>query len=166
MTRLSPRITRNGLIDCLGRLAITHAVTLKPNHKGERATEEFLRSAFNVFDREVNHSLLGPRFHDPKKRHLRTEAWGIIEGLPFAGHIHAGFRVVPERWADFERLFQPLTPSLNLNPVRANPWVARIVGGTSVVERITDAHGWLTYCTKDFGSIDASDRIMFLPPVA
>lgn len=162
MTTPSLTANRHGWIECLERVPITHAVTLKPNHKGERATEQFLRGAFIRFDREVNKTLLGPRFNRPSKRHLRTQAWGIIEGLPFAGHIHAGFRVARDRWDDFERLFQPLTSSLNINPVRANPWVARIIGGTSVVERITDAHGWLSYCTKDFTNIDASDRIMFL----
>lgn len=157
------RSYRCGWVKFLASLPITHAVTLKPNHKAERASESFLRSAFIRFDRDVNKALFGPRFNRPSKRHLRTEAFGIIEGLPFAGHIHAAFHVARERWSDFERLFQPLTSDLNMNPVRANPWAARIVGGTSVVEPLVDAQGWLDYCTKNFTNIDVSDRIMFMP---
>lgn len=154
---------RDSMVEFLINRGYTHAVTLKPNHKAERASEPFLRSAFLRFDREVNKALLTSRFNRPSKRHLRTEAVGIIEGLPHTGHIHAAFRVAPQRWHDFERMFQPLTRYLNMNPVRANPWAARVIGGTSEVERISDAQGWLSYCTKHFTDIDAFDRIMFLP---
>ena len=155
--------TRQAWVEFLSEQAYTHAVTLKPNHKAERATAQFLRSAFVRFHRDVDQALLGSRYHRPAKRHLRTEAVGIIEGLPFTGHIHAAFRVAPGRWADFERLFQPLSSKITVKASRANPWVARITGGTTVVERITDARGWLSYSTKGFGDIDAADRIIFLP---
>lgn len=79
------------------------------------------------------------------------------------GHIHAVFRVLPDRWADFEGLFRPMTADIPINPRKLNPWAARIVGGTSVVERIHDAEGWLSYSTKYFGDRDAADRVMFLP---
>ncbi len=141
----------------------THAVTLKPNHKTDRASEAFLRSAFIRFHRDVDQSLLGPRFNRPSKRALRTEAVGIIEGLPQAGHIHAIFRVPRARWADFEALFRPLTTDINVNPKLLNPWAARIIGGTSVAKRVTNAAGWLSYSTKNFWDIDAADRVMFLP---
>ena len=147
----------------LGERAFTHAVTLKPNHRTERASAQFLRSAFVRFHRDVDQFLIGPRYHKLSKRHLRTEAVGIMEGLPLVGHIHAAFRVPPERWIDFEGLFRPLTADTTVNPKWLNPWAARIVGGTSLAERITDAEGWLSYSTKSFADINAPDHIMFLP---
>ena len=155
--------TRRAWIEFLSAQAFTHAVTLKPNNKRCRATDGFLRDAFKRFHRDVDQALLGPRFNAPGKRHLRSFATGIIEGLPTTGHIHAAFRVAENRWEEFERMFQPLTAEINLKPTRANPWEARIIGGTSVVERITDAPGWHRYCTKNFSDIECSDRVIFLP---
>lgn len=163
MMPLSTAATRQAWVEFLGGRGYTHAVTLKPNHRTERATAEFLRSAFTRFHRDVDQALLGPRYNTASKRHLRTEAAGIMEGLPLVGHIHAVFRVAPNRWTDFEGLFRPLTADITINPKRLNPWAARIAGGTSVAERITDAEGWLSYSTKYFTDIDSADRIIFLP---
>lgn len=163
MMPLSPSGTRGAWVQFLADRAYTHAITLKPNYRTERANAGFLRSAFVRFHRDVDQALLGPRFNRPSKRHLRTEAVGIMEGLPLVGHIHAVFRVAPDRWTDFEGLFRPMTGDITINPKRLNPWAARIVGGTSVAERINDAEGWLSYSTKYFTDADAVDRIMFLP---
>ena len=154
---------RRAWISFLGQRAFTHAVTLKPNYRSESATEQFLRAAFVRFHRDVDQFLLGSRYHKPSKRHLRTEAVGVMEGMPFVGHIHAMFRVSPERWTDFEGLFRPLATDMAVNPKWLNPWAARINGGTSAVERLHDADGWFSYATKHFADIDASDRVMFLP---
>lgn len=154
---------RQAWIELLASRGFTHAVTLKPNHRTERATESLLRSAFIRFHRDVDQALLGGRYHRPSRRHLRTEAVGIIEGLPVAGHIHAVFRVSSDRWTDFEALFRPLTFDMTVNPKRLNPWAARVIGGTSVVERMDDVRGWLSYSTKSFSNCDSADRIVFLP---
>ncbi len=154
---------RQAWVGFLGEREFTHAVTLKPNHRTEKATAQFLRSAFVRFHRDVDQFLIGPRYHKPSKRHLRTEAVGIVEGLPHAGHIHSVFRVPPDRWADFESLFRPLTADITVNPKWLNPWVWRIVGGTTRVERLTDTEGWLSYSTKHCTDMNAADRIMLLP---
>lgn len=160
---LSPADARQAWIKLLGGRGFTHAVTLKPNHRTERATAQFLRSAFVRFHRDVDQVLLGPRYDRLSRRHLRTEAVGIMEGLPLVGHIHSVFRVAPDRWTDFEGMFRPIATDITVNPKRLNPWAARVIGGTSVVERITDAEGWLSYSTKSFWDRDAADRIVFLP---
>ena len=154
---------RNAWVRFLGARGFTHAVTLKPNHRTEKATSHFLRSAFVRFHRDVDQFLIGPRYHEPSKRDRRTEAVGIIEGLPHVGHIHAVFRVPTDRWDDFEGLFRPMTADITVNPKWVNPWAHQIVGGTSVAERLDDAEGWLSYSTKYFTDIDAADRIIFLP---
>lgn len=154
---------RQAWVKFLDERAFTHAVTLKPNHRAERATPHFLRNAFVRFHRDIDQFLIGPRYNKASKQHLRTEAVGIMEGLPDAGHIHAVFRLPADRSTDFESLFRPLTGDITVNPKRLNPWAWRIVGGTARVERITDAAGWLFYSTKHFTDIDAADRVMFLP---
>ena len=154
---------RQAWVKFLGGRKFTHAVTLKPNHRTEKATAQFLRSAFVRFHRDVDQFLIGPRYDRPSKRHLRTEAVGVMEGLPYVGHIHAAFRVSTDRWTDFEGLFRPLTADITVNPKWLNPWAYQIVGGTSVVERLDDAEGLLSYSTKSFTDMDAADRIMFLP---
>ena len=163
MTALWNAQTRAAWIAFLAARGYTHAVTLKPNHKTERASEAFLRRAFNTFHRDVDQNLLGPRFNGPSKRALRTEAVGIIEGLPHAGHIHAMFRVPRNRWAEFEAQFRPLAADITVKPKLLNPWAAKIIGGTSVTKRLTSATGWVSYTTKYFADIDAADRVMFLP---
>lgn len=161
--RMTSADARQAWVGFLGEREFTHAVTLKPNHRTEKATAHFLRSAFVRFHRDVDQFLIGPRYHKPSKRHLRTEAVGIVEGLPHVGHIHAVFRVPADRWADFESLFRPLTGDITVNPKWLNPWAWRIAGGTTCVERLTDAEGWLSYSTKHLTDMDAADRIMFLP---
>lgn len=163
MTILTSDRARREWIEFLVAQEYTHAVTLKPNHRAERATAEFLRAAFIRFHRDVDQTLFGPRFHLPSKRSLRSRAVGIVEGLPLTGHIHAAFCIAPENWGRFEGLFQTVPGGPTINPKRANPWTARIVGGTSDVAQITDGHGWLSYCTKNFTGIDDADRIIFLP---
>ncbi|WP_367347808.1 hypothetical protein [Sphingobium yanoikuyae] len=155
--------TRQAWVTFLGQRAFSHAVTLKPNHRTERSSPQFLRSAFTRFHRDVDQFLIGPRYHKPSKRHLRTEAIGIMEGLPLTGHIHAAFRLPADRWNDFEGLFRPLNGDVTVNPKWVNPWAWRIAGGTSHVERITDSDGWMSYSTKYFNEDDVTDRIIFLP---
>lgn len=141
----------------------THAVTLKPNYQSTLATDNFLRSAFRRFHRDVDQILLGSRFNTPEKSAARSLAFGIVEGLPRAGHIHGLFRIANERWDDFEALFRPLDLDRSINPKRLNPWGHRVVGGTSVVERLYDADGWAGYSTKYLFDADSYDRVMILP---
>lgn len=162
MRRSVTRI-RQAWIKFLAGLEFTHAVTLKPNNPRRRATEAFLWDAFLRFHRDVDQALLGSRFNRPAKRHLRSMAVGVIEGLPVTGHIHAFFRVPRSQWEQFERLFQPLTADPTIKPTRVNPWEARIVGGSSEVARISDAEGWAKYCSKEIEDSNWGDRIRFLP---
>lgn len=141
----------------------THAVTLKPNYLTERATPDFLRQAFIRFHQRVDRVLLGPRYNHISKASLRTEAFGVMEGIPNAGHLHAAFKIPEHRWEDFEALFRPLNDNPRVNPHKVNVWAAQIVGGSSVVERITDPAGWYNYSLKMCWDENSSDRMIFLP---
>ncbi len=89
MLSLTSASVRQAWVGFLAEREFTEAVTLKPNYRTtelpnyrtEKATAKFLRSAFVRFHRDVDQFLIGPRYHKPSKRHLCTEAVGIVEGL-------------------------------------------------------------------------------------
>lgn len=95
---------------------------------------------------------------------MRTEAVGIVEGLPDCGHIHGAFRVQPAHWAKFESLFA----DGGGRGARGGIWRKLVPHGTAVVVPIYDAEGWYDYTFKGVWMTDDTDRIVLpsLPVIA
>jgi hypothetical protein len=104
-------------------------------------------------------AILGGRYLKPSKAHLRSNAIGIVEGLPFNGHLHGAFRIAPRNFAKFEQQFTDGT----LSNRRGNIWRRLVPHGSCAVERINDAGGWHRYTFKHVWQTDDTDRIVFLP---
>lgn len=110
--------------------------------------------------------MLGSRFNLPDRAAFRSEAIGIVEGLPDCGHLHGSFKVQPEHWAKFESLFA----DGGTRETRHGIWRKLVPHGTAVVEPIYEAEGWHDYTFKQVWKTSDSDRIVIpplplLPPV-
>lgn len=146
---------RDGFVNFLADQQYTHAVTLKPN--GDRVnSKDALHRLFTVTHMLVQRRLLGPRFHLKKSK--QTPALAFVEGCLATGHLHTAFKVPLEHNVKFESAFA--------DDDRSGLWRKLVPSGTCVVERIYDAHGWLSYSAKNIWQIDDFDRVMILPLLA
>ena len=154
---------KNSWLHFLVTQGYTHAVTFKPNDPRCLATIDALHRLFVKVHMLVDRRMLGSRFARPDRAHLRSQAIGIVEGLPTSGHLHGAFKVRPENQSKFEGLFGDGTTATN----RTGVWRKLAPHGTAVVEPIREAGGWHTYTFKHIWQCDDTDRVVFLPlPVA
>ena len=149
---------KQGWIDFFVAREYTHAVTLKPN-RDRGLSLQTLHTLFCKVHMLMDKKLLGGRFNLPNRRHLRTEAMAIVEGLPDTGHLHGAFKVRPENWEDFERLFKDGTRKAD----RQGLWRKLAPDGTCEVTPMRDPQGWYDYSLKDVWFASDTDRILFLP---
>lgn len=158
---LNMRKTRTnvGWIDLLVERCHTHAVTFKPNPSTRGLSLDSLHRLFWKAHMLVDRALLGSRFNLPSRASMRTEAVGIVEGLPDCGHIHGAFKVHPAHWARFESLFADGGGRAE----RRGIWRKLVPHGTVAVVPIYDAEGWYDYTFKDVWMTDDTDRIVFPP---
>lgn len=156
---VNKRLLNNALIDLLVARRHTHAVTFKPNPSARGLSIESLHRFFWKAHMLVDRALLGSRFNLPSRAAMRTEAFGIAEGLPDCGHLHGAFKVQPVHWAKFEGLFA----DGGTRDARRGIWRKLMPHGTAVVVPIYDAEGWYDYTFKDVWMTDDSDRIAFAP---
>lgn len=138
----------------------THAVTLKPNYRARGMSIESLHRLFCKTHMLVDRTLLGSRFNLPSRAHMRTEAIGIVEGLPDCGHIHGAFKVRAAHQSKFESLFV----DGGARSDRSGLWRKLVPHGTAVVVPIWRAEDWYHYAFKDVWMTDDTDRIV-LPPL-
>lgn len=148
-----------GWIDFLTSSGFTHAVTLKPNDKRASPDVNTLHRLFVKVHMLADRRLLGSRFTYPNRRHLRSLAVGIVEGLPDSGHLHGAFKIDTSNWERFEALFQDGSKVCD----RAGIWRKLVPHGTSVIERIGEPEGWHRYAFKHVWQCDDSDRVVLLP---
>ena len=149
----------SGWLDLLVSRQHTHAVTFKPNPHGRGLSLETLHRLFWKVHMLVDRALLGKRFNLPSRAAFRSEAIGIVEGLPDTGHLHGSFKVQPAHWAKFESLFVD-GPTRS---ARFGIWRKLVPHGTAVVEPIYEAGGWYDYAFKNVWMTSDSDRIVFPP---
>jgi len=107
----------------------------------------------------VDSKVLGGRYLKPSKAHLRSPAIGVVEGLPFNGHLHGAFKIAPRNYERFEQQFTDGSTSSS----RTNIWRRLMPSGTCAVERIDGAAGWHRYCLKDVWRFADTDKMIFLP---
>lgn len=148
-----------GWIEFLSSSGFTHAVTLKPNEGRSSSDLHRLHRLFVKVHMLVDRQLLGSRYLRPNRRHLRSLAVGIVEGLPDAGHLHGAFRIERSNWEKFEGLFEDGPKVAD----RAGIWRKLVPHGTSMVERIGEPEGWHRYTCKHVWQCDDSDRVVLLP---
>lgn len=108
----------------------------------------------------VDRALLGSRFNLPSRAQMRTEAIGIVEGLPDCGHIHGAFKVPVAHHSKFESLFMDGGARRD----RGGLWRKLVPHGTAVVVPIWRAEDWHRYAFKDVWMTDDTDRIV-IPPL-
>jgi hypothetical protein len=137
----------------------THAVTFKPNDRDRPLSVEALHRLFVKVHMLVDRALLGSRFNRPSRAGCRSQAIGVVEGLPVNGHLHGAFKVSPENAAKFEALFIDGPTRRD----RVGIWRKLAPSGTSVVIPITEPEGWHSYAWKDVWATDDTDRIVFPP---
>lgn len=149
----------SGWIGWLAERRHTHAVTFKPNPSSRGLSFDSLHRLFCKVHMRVDRALLGSRFNLPSRASMRTEAIGLIEGLPDCGHIHGAFKVQPEHWAKFESLFA----DGGGRAARGGIWRKLVPHGTAAVVPIYDPEGWYQYTFKDVWMANHTDRIVFPP---
>jgi hypothetical protein len=153
---------KSSWIDFMVTQGYTHALSLKP-HRERRLPLEALHTIFCKLHMLIDKKLLGGRYNQPNRSNLRSQAVGIVEGLPDSGHLHGAFKVRPENWDKFEGLFRDGTTLAN----RQGIWRKLAPDGTCLVTPMRDPEGWYDYTFKDVWFTDDTDRILFLPlPVA
>lgn len=145
-------------IDFLVEQGFTHAITMKPNDRDFLYTLGKLHNLFVKVHMLVDRHLLGRRFNTASRAGLRSQAVGIVEGLPFSGHLHGAFRIAPANWAAFERLFAD-----DVGVKRSGIWRKLVPSGSAVVERIGDPEGWHDYTFKNVWETGDLDRVVLLP---
>lgn len=150
---------KNGWLDFLVAQRYTHAVTFKPNPSSRGLSLGALHTLFCKVHMLVDRKLLGRQFNRPSRSARRSEAVGIVEGLPDSGHLHGAFKVRPEDWAKFEKLFSDGT----CKGERTGIWRKLAPHGTCAIVPIYDAERWHDYTFKDVWLTDDSDRIVFAP---
>lgn len=96
---------KNSWLRFLELQGYTHAVTFKPNDVHGFAGLDALHRLFVKVHMLVDRRVLGSRYARPSRAHLRSQAIGIVEGLPTCGHLHGAFKVHPQNWSKFEALF-------------------------------------------------------------
>lgn len=156
---MNKKALNNAWMKLFAKLCYTHAVTLKPNPSARGLSLDSLHRLFWTVHMRVDRSLLGSRFNLPSRAAFRSEAVGIVEGLPDCGHLHGAFKIVPAHWAKFESLFS----DGGTRSARCGIWRTLVPHGTAVVEPMYDAEGWYDYAFKDVWATDDSDRIVFPP---
>jgi len=150
---------KNGWLQFLVERQHTHAVTFKPNHSGRGLTLDALHRLFIKVHMLVDRALLGRRFNLPSRLLMRSEAVGIVEGLPDTGHLHGAFKVQPANWAKFESLFVDGTRAGD----RVGLWRKLVPSGTCAIVPIYQPERWHDYTLKNVWMTDDSDRIVFPP---
>jgi hypothetical protein len=148
---------KNKWVEFLYQQDFTHAVTLKPNH-GRKSSFKELEARFYTLHMLVQRKLLGRRFN--RCREKQTHAFAIVEGLPFVGHLHAAFKIDAAHQDKFEALFPD---GSGLSDRSRNLWRKLEPTGSSKVERIFGAQGWISYASKEIWSLDDLDRVILLP---
>lgn len=155
--------TKKCWLDFLVVQQYSHAVTFKPNDHYCSASIDALHRLFVKVHMLADRRLLGSRFNSPSRAHLRSQAVGIVEGLPISGHLHGAFKVRPDNWSKFEALFNDGPTAAE----RTGIWRKLLPHGTATVEPIYEAGGWHAYSFKHVWQSDDTDRVVFLPlPVA
>jgi hypothetical protein len=152
-----------GWLNFLVEQEYTHAVTFKPNDHRWWPRIDDLHRLFVKVHMLADRRLLGSRFASSSRAHLRSQAIGIVEGLPTSGHLHGAFKLRPANWSKFEALFDDGSTAAE----RTGIWRKLLPHGTATVEPIYEASGWHAYSFKHVWQSDDTDRVVFLPlPVA
>jgi hypothetical protein len=155
--------TKNSWLHFLVTQGYTHAVTFKPNDPRYLVGIDALHRLFVKVHMLCDRRMLGSRFNHPSRAQARSQAIGIVEGLPANGHLHGAFKVAPNNWRNFEGLFW----DGKTEGSRTGIWRKLMPHGTAVVEPIHEALGWHSYAFKNVWQCDDTDRVVFLPlPVA
>lgn len=160
--RLESAGIKGAWLDWLVSREHTHAVTLKPNPHARGMPIESLQRLFCKTHMLVDRALLGSRFNLLSRSDRRTEAIGIVEGLPDSGHIHCAFKIPAVHWTRFEQLFADGGGRAD----RTGVWRKLVPHGSSVVVRIGHPRGWYLYLFKDVWLTADTDRIIFPPSFA
>lgn len=150
---------KNEWIEFLVAQEYTHAVTFKPNPDENRLRLADLHRLFVKVHMLADRAMFCGRYLKASKAHQRSPAVGIVEGLPFNGHLHGAFKIIPRNFEKFEQRFVDGT----LANRRANIWRKLMPSGTCAIERIDRPDGWHRYTFKHVWQTDDTDRLVFLP---